>query len=74
MLLQGEHERRGERTADQISANNLITFVRKEESDFVISTVEKVFSKKCYTSEETVLPFQCRFSEFKLYLLLLQFC
>lgn len=77
MLLQGEHESRGERITDQISTNNLLTFVRKDESDFVTSSVEKVCSKKCYTSEETVLPFyseKCCFSEFKLILLLFQFC
>lgn len=51
MLLQVEHESRGERIAGQISANNILTFFRKEESDFVTSTVEKVCSKKCYTSE-----------------------
>lgn len=42
VLLQGEHERRGERIT-----NNLVTFVRKEESDFVTCTAEKLFSKKC---------------------------
>lgn len=47
VLLQGEHKSRGERIANQISANNLVTFVRKEESDFVICTVKKLFSKKC---------------------------
>lgn len=43
MLLQGEHESRGERISNQISANNLLTFIRKEESNFVTCTMEEVF-------------------------------
>lgn len=45
VFLQGKHKSRGERIANQISANNLVIFVRKEESDFVTCTVEKLFSK-----------------------------
>ena len=37
-----------ERAADQISANTVLDFASKEESDAMTSAMEKVFSKKYY--------------------------
>lgn len=48
VLLQGGQGNSGERAADQISANTLLTFASKEESDAMTSAMEKVFRKKYY--------------------------
>lgn len=48
VLLQGGQGNSRERAADQISANTLLTFASKEESDAMTSAMEKVFRKKYY--------------------------
>lgn len=46
LLLEGGQGNSGERAADQISANTLLTFASKE-SDAMTSAMENVFSKNC---------------------------